>query len=81
MNLHEFLRKIPKAELHVHLTGTVFPKTLQKLSHQSREYFNRFIGGCKTVEEIVEEETPPQGFGRFWIKTIYFSVKKCNSRI
>ena len=39
-------------------------KNLQKLSHQSREYFNRFIGGCKTVEEIEGEGTPTQGFGR-----------------
>ena len=32
MNFHEFHRKISEAELHVHLTGTVFLKALQKLS-------------------------------------------------
>ena len=35
MNLDQFLIKIPKAELHVHLTGSVFPKTLEDLSKKN----------------------------------------------
>ena len=32
MDLEEFLKVIPKAELHVHLTGSVFPKPLEALA-------------------------------------------------
>ena len=34
MDLEEFLKAIPKAELHVHLTGTVFSKTLEELAQK-----------------------------------------------
>jgi len=35
MNLHEFARRIPKVEVHVHLEGAIRPTTLLKLSERN----------------------------------------------
>jgi adenosine deaminase len=33
MNLSEFIRQMPKVELHVHVLGAIEPETLLKLAH------------------------------------------------
>ncbi len=35
MNLHEFVRRMPKAELHIHLEGAIRPVTLLQLAHRN----------------------------------------------
>ncbi len=35
MDLLEFAQKMPKAELHVHLEGSILPRTLIKLAHRN----------------------------------------------
>jgi adenosine deaminase len=36
MNLLEFAQRMPKAELHVHLEGSILPRTLIKLAHRNQ---------------------------------------------
>ena len=36
MNLHEFARRMPKVELHVHLEGAIRPTTLLNLAQRNR---------------------------------------------
>lgn len=45
--LHNFIKGIPKAELHVHLEGTLEPKLLLKLADR-----NRVLLPYKNVEEV-----------------------------
>jgi adenosine deaminase len=47
MDLSEFVRRMPKAELHVHLEGSVQPETLLELSRR-----NNVPLPAKTVEEL-----------------------------
>ena len=49
MNLHEFVQRMPKVELHVHLEGSILPRTLLLLSQR-----NRIELPYKTIEELQE---------------------------
>ena len=72
MNLDQFLIKIPKAELHVHLTGSVFPKTLEDLSKKNsirlpkyqkiedlydRSQFRSILPMLKVAVEVIQDRT------------------------
>src|SRR4030066_1937526 len=35
MDFHEFAQRMPKTELHVHLEGSILPRTLIKLAHRN----------------------------------------------
>src|SRR5687767_7434091 len=35
MGLHNFIQKMPKVELHIHIEGAIQPKTLLQLAHKN----------------------------------------------
>ncbi len=47
MNIHEFIRRMPKVELHVHLEGSIQPATLLQLAAR-----NHVTLPAKSVEEL-----------------------------
>lgn len=47
--LHEFIRRMPKVEMHVHLEGSIQPSTLLKLAKK-----NKVDLPVKTLDEIIE---------------------------
>ena len=49
VEMRSFIEDLPKAELHVHLEGTILPATVLKLAER-----NRMDYPFKTVEEIQE---------------------------
>jgi len=46
-NMHEFIANLPKAELHLHIEGTLSPKTILKLASR-----NKMDYPLKTVDDI-----------------------------
>jgi adenosine deaminase len=49
MSLESFIRAMPKAELHVHLGGSIQPETLLTLAKR-----NQVSLPARTVEELCE---------------------------
>jgi aminodeoxyfutalosine deaminase len=72
--MSEFLRRLPKAELHLHLEGTVEPETLVELSrrhdaapltleqvHEIYRYTD-FVGFLMAFKAVTERLTTPEDF-------------------
>jgi adenosine deaminase len=69
MSLRSYLRAAPKAELHVHLEGTVQPETFLGLAHR-----NGVMLPCSTVPEL-REWLRFRDFGHFI--QVYGAISRC----
>lgn len=50
MQLSEFVLRMPKAELHVHLEGSILPRTLLTLAH--RNHVSLPVSDVEGLEEL-----------------------------
>ncbi len=69
MNLQEFIRRMPKVELHVHLEGSIQPETLLKLAKR-----NKVTLPAQTVEGL-NEWYQFSGFDHFI--EVYLAISSC----